>query len=317
MIVERSFSSLHDQDQRRGTYKGGRKLPTWLQINIDDQRRKVWKEVMQSQCSLSQISLVTSGPQLAVTFSAISLISRLLVKMSASFSADQMRTAPHCSVNSQQMRYRHIKSTASAIGPCLPISINDAVSDGSAKTLFLNIERAIMNCPKEFEPDVLNTFSTTWVRQILYSRRVHLPLPVLQLFFSLLSLIFQFPFCFLHGDHFPLVWSGLSLIALLTSLYLSSTPFVPHKASRQLLALFLFFFFFLFFSFFASTRSLLDFSAHQHLDPLIFQILKANLSSILSPKGQTFHQFLSFTWSINVCSLFVSTVIRSLRKVVC
>ena len=67
------------------------------------------------------------------------------------------------------------------------IGISDAVSDGAIKTLILNMERAI-NCPNEFEPDVLNTSCTTRIRQILHSRRVQLPLLVLQLFFSLLSL---------------------------------------------------------------------------------------------------------------------------------
>ena len=38
------------------------------------------------------------------------------------------------------------------------ISISNSVSDGAMKTLVLTIERAQINCPKEFELDVLSTF---------------------------------------------------------------------------------------------------------------------------------------------------------------
>ena len=38
---------------------------------------------------------------------------------------------------------------------------------------------------------------------------------------------------------------------------------------------------------------------------------------IFQPKSQEFHQLLSVTSSLNVCSQFVSTVMPSLHKVVC
>ena len=48
---------------------------------------------------------------------------------------------------------------------CL-ITISDTVSDGVIKKLILNIEikgHNTINCPKEFERDVLNTFCATRV----------------------------------------------------------------------------------------------------------------------------------------------------------
>ena len=47
---------------------------------------------------------------------------------------------------------------------CL-ISISDTVSDGATKMLALNTLKfhSMANCPKEFEPDVLNTFCVNQV----------------------------------------------------------------------------------------------------------------------------------------------------------
>ena len=48
-----------------------------------------------------------------------------------------------------------IRESSFVYNICL-ISISATVSDGTTKTLVLNIEHDTINCSKEFEPDVLN-----------------------------------------------------------------------------------------------------------------------------------------------------------------
>ena len=46
--------------------------------------------------------------------------------------------------------------------------------NGATKTLVLNIKRhGTINCHKEFDPDVLNTFCVTWVEKLQILQRMY------------------------------------------------------------------------------------------------------------------------------------------------